>query len=308
MLVELQRVGRAFGSIRALTDIDLAFPSGSRTALIGPNGSGKSTLIRAVLGLIRHEGQIRFDGALRDGEPQDIARRIAYVPQVAPRLGASVLELVRAICRLRGRPVEAVAERALRLGLDFDAVARRPLRALSGGMRQKTLAALALASEASLLVLDEPTASMDPRSRRAFFASIDELPPTTTVLLCSHRLDEIRSLVDRVAVLAEGRLRFCGPSEEFLRRRSTSLVELRARPSADPLCAALGFRQGATGWWARTVPTAERAELVRRVSHRLGDQLVDLLAQDLEDLGEAPADLANLPHDIAEDRPTEAAS
>ena len=290
MLVELRDVSRRFGKVRALDHVELTLPTGSRTALIGPNGSGKSTLTRALLGLIRCEGEILLDGSARDLDDAQAGGRIAYVPQVAPRIAATVGDLVAGICELRERPTEPVEAIADALGLSLERVSREPLRALSGGMRQKALAALALGSGAELLVLDEPTASLDPSSRRAFFAAVEDLPDTVTILLCSHRLDEIRSLVDRVAVLDEGHLRYVGPADEFLRARSTSVVEARvAGPDGSGL-EGLGFRRGATGWWSRTVATDQRAALVRQVVGVAGDALVDVLVTDLEDLRiEAPA-------------------
>ena len=284
MKVELVQVGKRFGALRALAGVDLALPSGSRTALLGPNGSGKSTLTRALLGLIRYEGEVHFDGVRRDGEDLAIARRIAYLPQVAPRLAATVGDLVRAISRLRGIEPAAIGSLAARLGLDSAAIRRRPLRELSGGMRQKLLAATTLASGAELLVLDEPTASMDPRSRRVFFELVDELDRSTSVLLCSHRLDEIRSLVDSVAVLDEGKLAFAGPSDSFLGGRSNSVVELRVDPVHADTLAGLGFRAGSNGWWSCTVPTEQRAAILRHLFAELGDDIDDLLVQDLEDL------------------------
>ncbi|MBK8975665.1 MAG: ABC transporter ATP-binding protein [Planctomycetes bacterium] len=308
MHVEMRGVGRSYGAVRALHGIDLALPAGSRTAWIGPNGSGKSTLTRALLGLIRHEGEIRFDGVTRAEDGVSIAARIAYVPQVAPRLAASVGELTRAVCALRRRPVDSVSACAAELGLEPRELASRPLRTLSAGMRQKVLASLALASGAELLVLDEPTASMDARSRRAFFRLVDGLPRSTTVVLCSHRLDEIRSLVDRIAVLAEGRLRFCGAAEQFLRQRSMSLIEVRALDGAEPLLRSLGFERNAMGWWSSVVPTTERAHTVRWLASCVGDQLVDLLAQDLEDLGERPIEHGAARCELDGCRSTEVAS
>lgn len=282
MLVELRQVGRRFGSTVALAGIDLALPAGSRTALIGPNGSGKSTLMRAILGVIRYTGEIAFDGRPRRGEDASVAHKIAYVPQVAPRLAASVGDLVTAACALRGMRAADVVPWARHLGLDLQALRRRPLRDLSGGMRQKALAALALASAPPLLVLDEPTASMDATSRLRFFELVDALPPHTTVVLCSHRFDELRSIVDRVALLADGRLQFCGPATAFLAAHGGSVVEVRATAAGEARLPELQFTRRATGLWTRTVPSRQRATMVRQVVEALGADLLDVLAHDLQ--------------------------
>lgn len=280
MRVDLQQVERRFGRTVALDGIDLSLPTGSRTALLGPNGSGKSTLMRALLGLIRYRGTIAFDGRVRQGEDAAVARHIAYVPQVPPRLSAALGDLVLATCALRAVLPARVAEIASGLGLDLPSLYRRPLRDLSGGMRQKTLAALALAAAPRLLVLDEPTASMDAASRQRFFEMVDALPRSTTVVLCSHRLDELRSLVDQVAVLGEGRLQSCGPAAQFLATHGGSSVEVRVADGGESALAALGFIRRRTGLWTRTVSAPERADLVRAVVERAGQHVLDLLVHD----------------------------
>jgi ABC-2 type transport system ATP-binding protein len=204
-----ERVSRSFGDFRALDGASFDLPSGSRVALVGPNGSGKSTLNRILMGLLRYEGRVSLDGAPPGGTA--LARRIAYVPQTAPSFAVPVAELVRAVARMRAMPVEPVAELAARLGLDLEPIAGRAFRSLSGGMRQKLLVALALAPGASLLILDEPTGSLDRESRERFLPLLDERTAGATVVFCSHRLDDVRGRVDRVLELVDGRVAFDGP-------------------------------------------------------------------------------------------------
>lgn len=283
MRVELHGAGKRFDRARALADVDLVLPSGSRTALVGPNGSGKSTLVRLLTGMLHGEGTIALDGLDPAKHRAQLAHRLAYVPQVAPRLWASVDDLVRATSGLRGIATQRVAAVAAELELDLDAIGRRPFRALSGGMRQKLLAAVALSAEADLLVLDEPTASMDPRSRSTFYRLLDELPRRPTVLLCSHRLDEIRRQVDRVVELAEGRIVWQGPSTDWLVDHAESVVELRTVGDDDAAwLVQLGFCRSRTGWWQRAVPVEERAALVGILVQGLGSRVADLMARDLE--------------------------
>jgi ABC-type multidrug transport system ATPase subunit len=285
MRVELRELGKRFGRVAALQGVSLELPAGSRTALIGPNGSGKSTLVRALLGMLAVRGEIRFDGEPAGDDRGALARRIAYVPQIAPRLAAPVREVVRAVAGLRGRSWQQVAELAAQLDLDLGALGKRPFRALSGGQRQKVLAALALAAGAELLLLDEPTASMDPRSRAVFFRLIEALPTTTTILLCSHRLDEIRRLVDRVVVLAEGRLAWQGAAATYLDDHAEAIVEVDAEGEhAAAWLRARGFVQGATGWWSRSLPVHERAQLLGEIGRQLNGQLRDVMARDVERL------------------------
>jgi ABC-2 type transport system ATP-binding protein len=207
MDIEIRSLTKKYGAQLALSDVTLAVPGGQRVALVGPNGSGKSTLLRAIMGLVACEGTVRVGGASPFDERERVAAKIAYVPQIAPQLGAPVREVVYAVTRLRGLDPNRVGEIAERLGLDLAAAAKKPFRQLSGGMKQKLLVALAFASGASLLILDEPTASLDAAARDHFVALLDEAEKNgATVLLCSHRPEEVQRLADRVIELAEGRV------------------------------------------------------------------------------------------------------
>jgi ABC-type multidrug transport system ATPase subunit len=285
MRVELHRVGKRFGSVVALRDVDLELAAGSRSALIGPNGSGKSTLVRLLMGMLEGDGEVLIDGQRPARDRAALARRIAYVPQIAPRLWAPVRDVVAAVVRLRGLDAGQVAGLATQFALDLQTIARRPFRALSGGMRQKVLAVLALASGAELLLLDEPTASMDPCSRDVFFRLLDGLPQQPTVLLCSHRLDEIRRQVDRVIVLAEGRVAWQGPAAQYLAASADAVVEVEAADAkAGGWLQARGFTAGRGGWWRRSVAAGQRAGLVKDVVRELDGSVVDLLVRDAERL------------------------
>ncbi len=285
MRVELCEVAKRFGAVQALRAVNLELPAGSRTALIGPNGSGKSTLVRIVMGMLASDGDVRFDGVAVGADRAAIATKLAYVPQVAPRLAAPVRDVIGAIVKLRGMAPQRLENAARALALDLDELARRPFRTLSGGQRQKVLAALALAADAELLLLDEPTASMDPRSRGEFFALVDALPASVSVLLCSHRLDEIRRLVDRVVVMEEGRVAWQGAATEWLADRAEAVVEVSTDGlAAGEWLAARGFSRGATGWWVRTLPAQERVVLVRSILGQLNGQVKDVMVRDIERL------------------------
>jgi ABC-2 type transport system ATP-binding protein len=288
MRVEVEDVGRRFGSLVALKGVSFTLPDGGRAALIGPNGSGKSTLIRVLMGMLRCDGAVRLAGGSPFADREQVAPRLAYVPQIAPRFCATVREVVRAVTRLRGIPSSRVGSIASRLQLDIDAVGRQPFRNLSGGMRQKLLLALALATDASLLILDEPTASLDAGARQRFFTLMEELPPTTSILLCSHRLEEIRHLVDRVLVLEDGRLVHDGAAAEYLRGRAPSRIEvLPEGEHAERWLDGSGFRRGTSGWWTRAVCNRERVALVAAVTASLGKDIADLVVreQELDDPG-----------------------
>ena len=206
MNIELQGVSKRYGAVSALDRIDLTIAPGERVGLIGPNGSGKSTLVRAIMGIVRCEGVVSLDGLDPFADRARLAGRVSCVPQAAPQLGATVGGLVAAVAALRRLDVGDIRETARAMGLDVQAVRGRPVRALSGGTRQKLLIALALAGPMSLLILDEPTASLDAGSREAFFRLSQARIGSGTLLLSSHRLEEVRRLVDRVVALEDGRV------------------------------------------------------------------------------------------------------
>ncbi len=204
MKIELRDVTKRFGDVEALRGISAMVDPGERVALVGPNGSGKSTLVRAVLGIVRCEGMVSLDGLDPFQHRMRLASRLAYVPQTAPNFGATVGELLRAVAALRRLDLDVIRHTAAEVGLDIDALHRRPVRTLSGGTRQKLLLTLAFAGPASLLILDEPTASLDGEAREAFFRLYRERAADATLLLSSHRLEEVRRLVDRVIALEHG--------------------------------------------------------------------------------------------------------
>jgi ABC-type multidrug transport system ATPase subunit len=281
--VELEQVGKRFGRTVALRDVTVALPSGARTALIGPNGSGKTTLTRVLMGMVAAEGVVRLDGQPAFVARARLARRLAYVPQVAPQMAATVGEVVRAVAEVRGLEEAAIAALAARLDLDLAAVRTRQFRGLSGGMKQKLLLALAFAAPASLLVLDEPTASLDARARARFFELAAERAAGATTILCSHRLDEIRHLVDHVVALDEGRVVYDGPAAAYLAAQTTSVLELRLGADADAgWPGAHGFAPGAAGWWARAVTPAEKMSLLSQAFAALGPGLVDVAVRDVD--------------------------
>lgn len=221
-MIEIRGLGKVYDGRPVLRGVDLHVEAGERVALVGPNGSGKTTLMRAVLGFIQCTGSVRVAGhdPLRDHAASAV--HVASVPQRAPALPVPVGELAQAWAQLRELPVERLDAFAAKLGLDLASVWRQRFVTLSGGTQQKLLAAMALASEVPVLLLDEPTANLDPAARQVFFSLLDERRPAPTVLLSSHRLEEVQSLVQRVVVLTEGRVRFDGGLGAFLADRAVA--------------------------------------------------------------------------------------
>lgn len=280
MRVEAKGIRKRFGRIEALRGVDFDIPSGGKVGLIGPNASGKSTLIRIVLGLLRCEGQLLLDGKTKRGA--DLANRIAYVPQIAPKFSVTVDEVIRAITSVRRIPADDVLACGTEVGIDLRSVRRQAFVNLSGGAKQKTLIALALASRASFYVLDEPTASLDTQSRRELFNLLSRRAESATLVLCSHRLEEIRTLVDRVMVLEEGRLAYFGPTEEYLDQITLSTIEVQAKEGAGRALMELGFHPGVGNWWSRTATRSEKLALVEQIARDHEGQVTNLLVRDAE--------------------------
>lgn len=284
MRIQLARLAKRFGKVHALREVDLDLPAGAKVALIGPNGSGKTTLIRSLLGLVRYDGEVRIDGAIVDRSA--VASRIAYVPQIAPAVAATCGDLVRAIAELRGTSVAPIREAAAELDLAFDTVANRPFKSLSGGSKQKLLIALALAARPELLIMDEPTASLDAEARGRFFRLYKEMAGDATLVLCSHRLEEIRSLIDHVVALEEGRVVYEGDAAAYFAQRVGSLVELRVdrdlAGGATDWLTDRGFAPGANGWWSRSVDVHDKLALVPAALARLGDAIRDVVVRDVD--------------------------
>jgi ABC-type multidrug transport system ATPase subunit len=195
-----------------------------------------------------------------------------------------VRELVAAVCSVRDVPPARVEKLAAELELSLAELAARPFRSLSGGMKQKLLVALALAAEPELLVLDEPTGSLDAASRARVLELVAAQASGTTLLLCSHRLEEVRRLASEVLVLADGSVTRRSGLEEFLDETLVSVIELSLSPGASAEQAALarGFRALGGGRHLRIVPRREKARLAAELAQVLGPALLDLEVRDVE--------------------------
>ncbi|MCK2218553.1 ABC transporter ATP-binding protein [Actinomadura sp. ATCC 31491] len=197
---------KTFGGTRALDGLDLAVGTGEVHGFLGPNGAGKSTTIRILLGLLRADaGEVRLLGGDPWADATRLHRRLAYVPgdvTLWPHLsGGEVIDLLG---RLRGGLDE---RRRADLLERFDLDPRKKCRAYSKGNRQKVALVAALASEAELLILDEPTTGLDPLMEEVFRETLREERRLgrRTVLLSSHVLAEVEALCDRVTIIRDGR-------------------------------------------------------------------------------------------------------
>lgn len=209
-MIRAEGLVKRYGERVVLDGLDFEIRRGERVAVLGINGAGKTTLFRCLLGLAGFDGDLLVGGRPAGPDAEEVRRRIGYVPQLPPLYDLTLEGFLELFADLRGIDSRTVARRLEELGLSLADAGRRPLRALSGGMLQKAYLALALAAEVPVLLLDEPTASLDPGSRREFIRLLGRVDGDTTMVLASHRPDEIEPLAERLIVLHGGRIVFDG--------------------------------------------------------------------------------------------------
>lgn len=265
--IEIQGLVKRFGDTVALDGLDLTVHAGEVHGFLGPNGSGKTTTLRILLGLLAADaGAVRLLGGDPWRDAVALHRRIAYVPgevTLWPNLsGGEVIDLLG---RMRGgaRPErrDALLER-------FALDPTKRCRAYSKGNRQKVALVAALSADAELLLLDEPTAGLDPIMEAEFQEVVrEETARGATVLLSSHILGEVEALCDRVSIIRAGRTVSAGTLEE-LRSRTRTTVEARVTGDVDRLLAATGLDPGTVrdGLLRCQVDTAELPRLLGALS------------------------------------------
>ena len=229
-MIRVRELTKRFDGVYALRAVDLDIIPGRVTAILGPNGAGKTTLMKMILGLTRiTDGKILVDGE-RIGDDPAYRARIGYMPQIArfPE-NLTAAELIAMLCDLRGEAAELDDDLVTRF--DLSDQLRKPLRTLSGGTRQKVNAVLAFLFQPDLLILDEPTAGLDPVSSAVLKDKILEARNAgRTVIVTSHVLSDLDALADDIAFLIDGRVAFSGSVHDLkLRTRELSLERAIAR-------------------------------------------------------------------------------
>ena len=205
-MIQFKQVAKTFRKARVLDGISLDIGLGERVALIGSNGAGKTTLIRCLLGEYTFDGEVSIDGVDPRTNRTRVLGKIGFVPQLPPPLKMPVGQLIdfsASLCATDPRRIHDIAQR---LGLDVEAILSRQFVRLSGGMKQKLLIAIALGRDAQVLVMDEPAANLDPEARKIFFDLLAERLQDTTMIISSHRLDEVSALVNRVIEMDMGKV------------------------------------------------------------------------------------------------------
>jgi ABC-2 type transport system ATP-binding protein len=233
--IEAESLARRFGDRTALDALTLSIGAGESFGLLGANGAGKTTFIRLLTGyLVPNAGRVSVDGRSPIDDAKGVHARIGFAAETSrlyPELS------VRGFLRFAGG-VRGMAGRALDDAIGgvverftLGDVLRRPIGNLSKGFQQRVNLAQAFLHAPSLLIVDEPTAGLDPLQQEEVRRALREGAGTRTLLCCTHDLAEARALCDRVAVLAAGRLVACGPVDDVL-GRGDPLALFRAAPEA----------------------------------------------------------------------------
>ena len=209
MRVEVEHLTKRFGDFTALDDVSFTAEPGEIVAVLGPNGSGKTTALKCLVGLtIPDSGKISIGGHDLRTDALHAKQLMSYLPQrVAFHDQLTAREVLRFYCRLRRLPEQRIEETLATPNFHFNGFSDKPVSQFSGGMIQRLGLAVTCLPNAPVLVLDEPTSSLDPQGAiqfREFLAGMKR--QGKTILFSSHILSEVIQLADRVAILVGGHL------------------------------------------------------------------------------------------------------
>ena len=207
MIVQAKQIAKKFMQEYVLDHIDLTINSGDKIALMGPNGAGKTTLVRAMLGFYHLDsGEMKVFNKNPVKKRVDVLQKVSFIPQLPPPIKLSIEELLKYVSKSSNIAQETIFKEAERMELNLKANLKKPFFKLSGGMKQKLLIAIALSKKSQLLIFDEPTANLDPKGREQFYHLLQELDKNCSTIYITHRLDEIKPLVNRKIYMELGKI------------------------------------------------------------------------------------------------------
>lgn len=236
-MIETEHLCKRYGALHAVEDLNLRVAQGQVLGLLGPNGAGKSTSMRMIAGfLLPSSGSARVCGHDVVRAPLAARRALGYLPEGAPSYGEmTVREFLFFIARvrgLRGIPGNRRLDEMVGL-LQLESVLGQTIETLSKGYRRRVCLAQALLHDPPALILDEPTDGLDPNQQREVHALIRSMARDRAIVLCTHALNEVRTVCNRVAILSNGRLRAQGtPAELEAQSRYHGAVSFHAPASA----------------------------------------------------------------------------
>jgi len=268
-MITTQSLSKWYGSQAAVRDLDLSVKAGSVVGFLGPNGAGKSTTLRMISGYLPPtSGRVEVAGFDVEKHPREVRKRIGYLPESTPLYPEMrVVEYLRFRARLfrvpgrqRSKAIDSVMTRCW-----LKEVRRKPIGHLSKGYRQRVGLAAALLHRPPVLLLDEPTAGLDPAQIREMRGLIRELSGEHTVLLSTHILPEVEVTCDSVIIIARGQVRAAGTLRE-IREKSAGdemyAIEIAAERVPEPVRSLKGLiivaDERLDGPWRRILLRSER--------------------------------------------------
>ncbi len=204
-MIKLENISKSFSKTPVLCGINLHIKAGEKVLIMGQNGAGKSTLMKVILAqLICDSGRVFINGLDPFKQRKAALANLAFVPQTPPPLKLRVSELCEYATRLNGFELASIKTALNALEFDYERECAKLFTALSGGMKQKLLIAIALCQNAAAVLFDEPTANLDPRAREQFLRLLQR--QNKTMIFISHRIDEVQSLASRVIEMDLGKI------------------------------------------------------------------------------------------------------
>jgi ABC-type multidrug transport system ATPase subunit len=205
-IIQIEKLTKRFNSTTIVDELNLSITGGESVAMWGSNGAGKTTIIRCLLGLLEYEGSIKVNGLDLNDNGKAIRSSIGYVPQeLNLHEDLTVIDTMNFYSHLRKADKDSIE--TLMGDMELVEHSQKQVKQLSGGMKQRLALALALLSDPPILILDEPTASLDTHSRESFLLRVSELKKAgKTLIFASHRTSDILNLADRVIVLEHGQI------------------------------------------------------------------------------------------------------
>jgi Cu-processing system ATP-binding protein len=208
-MIRIEHIAKRFRKLQALDNISVDFVKGQVISLIGPNGSGKTTLIKSILGMVKpNSGKIFVSGRLIDDDPS-YRQMIGYMPQIGRYPdNLKVGQLFKMLKNIRNMDNSQTDEELIKK-FELEKIFEKPMRTLSGGTRQKVSAAVAFLFEPPILILDEPTAGLDPLASEILKEKIlAEKKKSKLILITSHILSDLDELTTHIMYMQEGKMQF----------------------------------------------------------------------------------------------------
>ena len=221
-MIQADKLSKFYGSFVAIKDISFSIPKGQIVAFLGPNGAGKTTTMKILSGfLAASDGQASIAGFDIYTQRLEAAKRLGYLPENGPLYDEMTpSELLNFFGEARGMEKERLGKRIGEVNriCDLGEVMEKPIGKLSRGYRQRVGLAQALLHDPDILIMDEPTAGLDPNQIRDFRINISKLGHAKTILMSTHILQEVGAVADRVLIVNRGRLVFDGTPHELTQK------------------------------------------------------------------------------------------